>query len=141
MKKFKDNNLVGYKKYQMLLEHINPKTLLEELAQALDDRILEENMDFIAKNNDFVFSEEESTLLEELASYLNNYFEKDNLTIGVEIEDGEKVLYCNNYLSKREQQSLEDVSITWLQDRLSSDQLLRVYISKDDNGFYLTLGE
>ena len=79
----------------------------------------------------------DEALLEELASYLNDYYEKDSLEIVVEYDEGYPVVSCFNYLSREEQISLEEVSESWLKKRFEEDR--DIMISTDNHCFSLYL--
>lgn len=88
----------------------------------------------------YILDEEgDNALIEELASYLNDYYENEGLEITVEYEDGVPTIACMNYLSEEEQTSLDEVSTSWLQERLPEDTETEIYVSKDNHCFHLTL--
>jgi len=165
IKKYKikdsEEGLPGWNKYEQLRSKMGDFQLIHEMAKGLSDQELEDLMDFIASQHDIEFRARDNkvveeltddipddksllegfdeTLIEELASHLNKYFDKEALEIVVEYEDGVPTIACYNYLTEEEQTSLDEVSTSWLQERLPEDRYTDIYVSKDNHCFHLTL--
>lgn len=51
--------MTGYEKFEIMLDEMGAEALLDELVQAMGDRELGENMEFIARMNDVELDEDE----------------------------------------------------------------------------------
>jgi hypothetical protein len=85
-----------------------------------------------------ISKEDENTLLEELASYLNDYYSDKGLEITINYEKSSARLSCYNYLTEEEQKDLEEVAMNWLQKKLRPDKIREISISKKNHSFNLS---
>lgn len=142
----KEDILEDYKDIKELLKENYPNYKVTEPKIFKDDHGWTFKLESfrIIKNNKFAEhftdnKEEDNKMLEQLASYLNKYYEEEGLEITVDYEGDKATLVCHNYLSEEEQTSLEEVSTYWLEERLDENRYREIYVSKNNNAFYLSL--